>query len=68
MNNRKCLQCLEQLRGRTDQKFCSSQCRAAYNNRHQNESIFVLKTINKILKKNHSILVNLNASGKTVVA
>lgn len=65
MNDRKCLQCFEQLRGRADQKFCSDQCRSAYNNSQYFESNTVIRTINKILKKNYSILATLNAMGKT---
>lgn len=65
MNNRKCLQCFEQLKGRADQKFCSDQCRSAYNNSQNVVSNGVIKTINRILKKNYSILATLNAEGKT---
>lgn len=65
MNNRKCLQCHEQLKGRADQKFCSDQCRSAHNNSQNIGSNSVIKTINRILKKNHSILAALNAAGKT---
>jgi len=65
MNNRKCLQCYEQLNGRADQKFCSDQCRSSYNNQHYFETNTVIKTINRILKKNYSILAELKAAGKT---
>ena len=65
MNDRKCLQCYEQLRGRADQKFCNDQCRSAYNNSQYVESNTVIKSINKILKKNYSILTTLSSSGKT---
>lgn len=65
MNDRKCLQCFEQLRGRSDQKFCNDQCRSAYNNSQYIESNTVIKSINRILKKNYSILATLNANGKT---
>jgi len=65
MNDRKCLQCYEQLRGRADQKFCSDQCRSAYNNQHYFETNTVIKSVNRILKKNHTILTMLRAKGKT---
>jgi len=65
MNDRKCLQCFEQLRGRADQKFCNDQCRSAYNNQQYVESNSVIKTINRILKRNYSILAALNSEGKT---
>ena len=67
MNNRKCLECYEQLRGRADQKFCNDQCRSAYNNRQLVESNKVIRTINRILKKNYFILAALNPEGKTTV-
>jgi len=65
MSDRKCLQCYEQLRGRADQKFCSDQCRSAYNNQQYVESNNVIRTINRILKKNYFILSSLNLEGKT---
>ena len=64
MNDRKCLKCLEQLKGRADQKFCSDQCRSAYNNLQYVESNNVIKTVNRILKKNHLILTTLISEGK----
>lgn len=64
MNDRKCLKCEEQLKGRADQKFCSDQCRSAYNNQQYIESNNVIKTINRILKKNYFILSTLNSEGK----
>lgn len=65
MTDRKCLECFEQLRGRTDQKFCSDQCRSAYNNKQYVETNTVIRMINRILKKNYSILTSLTAEGKT---
>jgi hypothetical protein len=65
MNDRKCLECYEQLRGRADQKFCNDQCRSAYNNRQFIDANHVIRSINRILKKNHSILASLNPEGKT---
>ena len=67
MNDRKCLECYEQLRGRADQKFCNDQCRSAYNNRQLAESNKVIRAINRILKKNYSILTALNPENKITV-
>jgi hypothetical protein len=67
MSERKCLECYEQLRGRADQKFCNDQCRSAYNNRQLVDSNKVIRTINRILKKNYSILAALNPEGKTTI-
>lgn len=65
MNDRKCLLCYEQLRGRADQKFCNDQCRSSYNNQQYFDSNTVIKSVNRILKKNYSILSTLKANGKT---
>jgi len=67
MDNRKCLQCLELLRGRADQKFCGDQCRSAYNNQQYCETNSVVKSVNRILKKNYSILTTFKAKGKTII-
>lgn len=68
MNERKCLKCDEQLKGRADQKFCSDQCRSAYNNLQYIESNNVIKTINRILKKNYFILSILTSEGKVTAS
>ena len=62
---RKCLDCGEPLRGRADQKFCNDQCRSAYNNRQFSETNNVIRSINRILKKNYMILTALNPTDKT---
>jgi len=67
MSDRKCLECYEQLRGRADQKFCNDQCRSAFNNRQLVDSNKVIRSINRILKKNYSILSALNPEGKTTI-
>ena len=65
MENRKCLECYEQLRGRADQKFCSDQCRSAYNNKqYLIASHNVINSINRILRKNYFILSSLKSEGK----
>jgi len=68
MSERKCLECGDTLRGRADQKFCSDQCRNTYNNRQLGESNHTIRHINRILKKNHTILTVHNQSGKTTVS
>ena len=64
MENRKCLECFEQLRGRADQKFCSDQCRSAYNNKQSYESSLIINSVNRILRKNYFILATLQNRGK----
>ena len=65
MNERKCLECGEPLRGRADQKFCNDLCRNSYNNKKRSISTNFIRKINRILKTNHSILEELNPKGKT---
>ncbi len=64
MNDRKCLECSRQLNGRADQKFCGDQCRSAYNNKNSLENNTLIHSVNRILKKNHSILTMLHVMGK----
>ena len=65
MNNRKCQECGQPLRGRSDQKFCSDACRNAFNNQKLGSTTTYMRKINRILKKNHSILKELNGNEKS---
>ncbi len=65
MEQRTCLECGEPLRGRADQKFCNDLCRNAYNNKRLGQSSNYIRKINRLLKKNHSILRELNPEEKT---
>jgi hypothetical protein len=67
MPERKCLECGDLLRGRSDQKFCSDQCRNAFNNKQLGEINNTIRRINRILKKNQSVLAGLNTNGKVMV-
>ena len=67
MHERKCLECGDTLHGRADQKFCSDQCRNAYNNKQLGETNNDIRRINRILKKNQSLLSGMNTSGKMTV-
>jgi len=60
-----CLDCGELIKGRSDKKFCDDQCRTNYNNKIKIEVSGSLKTINKILKQNRSILEKLCVDGKS---
>jgi len=65
MEQRKCLDCGEPLKGRSDQKFCNDLCRNSYNNKKLSGSTNFMRKINRILKLNHSILEELNPEEKT---
>jgi hypothetical protein len=63
----KCLECGERIFGRSDKKFCNAQCRNTYNNRMKNTSEKYILETNRILRKNRSILKQLNPTGKSTV-
>lgn len=65
MEERKCLDCGEPLKGRSDQKFCNDLCRNSYNNKKLSGSTNFMRKINRVLKKNHAILEELNPEGKS---
>ncbi|MGD1848772.1 MAG: hypothetical protein ACFB10_25555 [Salibacteraceae bacterium] len=67
MEERKCLECKGVLFGRIDKKFCSDQCRNAYNNQLKREANNTVRTINNRLRKNRNILFGLNPSGTSRV-
>lgn len=62
-----CLECGYEIVGRSDKRFCSDQCRSAYNNRINTEMLQCIRNTNNILKKNRRILSQLNQEGKTKV-
>ncbi|TXB67616.1 hypothetical protein [Phaeodactylibacter luteus] len=64
---RKCPECGEVITGRADKKFCSSDCRSAYNNRMNRDFNNFMRNINNILRKNRRIMANLNPQGKARV-
>jgi dipeptidase len=65
---RKCLDCSEVLKGRADKKFCDDQCRSNYNNRLKTTDSNLVREVNAILRKNRSILQQLNPDGKTKIS
>ncbi|MDZ7739805.1 MAG: hypothetical protein U5K32_12210 [Bacteroidales bacterium] len=60
---RKCLDCGEVLRGRSDKKFCSDQCRNNYNNTINREANNLVRNVHSVLRKNRKILCDLYDSG-----
>jgi hypothetical protein len=59
--------CNEPIKGRTDKKFCDSYCRNSYNNKLLRISEKKIQDINKILRKNRTILKKFNPEGRTTV-
>ncbi|MGA1978369.1 MAG: hypothetical protein ABSG89_11010 [Bacteroidales bacterium] len=62
---RKCLDCGDVIRGRTDKKFCSDQCRNNYNNRLNRDTSNFVRNVHALLRKNRRILADLVNDGKT---
>ncbi|MDN3675504.1 hypothetical protein QWY99_20940 [Flavobacterium branchiarum] len=61
---RTCLECAEKIVGREDKKFCSDNCRNAYNNKINKDSTNFMRNVNNKLRKNYRILAELNPEGK----
>ncbi len=62
-----CLECGGKITGRSDKKFCSDQCRVAYNNKLNRDETAYMNNVTNILRKNRRVLMELNLSGKTKV-
>lgn len=60
-----CPECDEKIIGRTDKKFCSDQCRNAYNNKINKDATNLIRNTNNKLRKNWRILESLNPEQKT---
>jgi hypothetical protein len=61
-----CQECGEKIMGRVDKKFCSDQCRIAYNNKLNSDGTNYVRNVNNALRKNRRILTELNSTQKTV--
>lgn len=66
MENKKCLECENAIRGRSDKRFCDDSCRNAYNNRRNSEESASIRKINSLLRKNRKILQDLLGDQKLV--
>jgi predicted nucleic acid-binding Zn ribbon protein len=65
---RKCLECGDSFHGRADKKFCSDQCRNAYNNKLKSSNgMNFIRRVNGILVRNRNIMDALNPGGKTSI-
>lgn len=55
-----CLECGDEIHGRSDKKFCSDGCRNAFNNKNNRDTTNLIRNINNKLRKNHRILSEQN--------
>lgn len=62
-----CIECGDEFQGRSDKKFCSSNCRSSFNNKLNSDSSNFIRNINNRLRKNRRILAALNPNGKTKI-
>lgn len=46
-----CLECGEKIKGRADKKFCSDQCRVAYNNKLNRDETNYMNNVVNLLRK-----------------
>lgn len=58
-NSRVCLNCGYELKGRSDQKYCSDGCRNSYHNQQNSDGVNFIRNINYTLKRNRKILEKL---------
>ncbi len=66
--NRSCLACGKQLKGRSDKKFCDDYCRNQFNNQLKAKTNYspYVRNINNVLMKNRRVLESiLGESGKS---
>jgi len=61
---KRCLDCGDVIRGRTDKKFCSDQCRNNFNNKLNRDSNNFVRNVHGLLRKNRRILSDLYREGK----
>lgn len=64
---KKCIYCQKTFKGRSDKKYCSVDCKNAYNNERRLNDEQVLIKINKQLRINWHILKTINPQGKATV-
>lgn len=65
--DRNCPICKNAIVGRTDKKFCSSKCKSNYHKRLSASTENATRTIDKILHRNRSILIELMGKNRTQI-
>ncbi len=67
-HERKCLNCMDPLKGRADKLYCSSYCRSAFHYERRKDAEDTLFTrIDRQLKRNRRLLDHFNKAGKATV-
>ncbi len=67
IDNRLCKNCHGLVLGRSDKQFCCDSCRIMYNNARYRNKYSTVNKIDRILRKNWSILDGLYSEGKVLV-
>lgn len=60
MDSRNCPECGQIIRGRTDKKFCSNDCRSFHHNKIRGSYNQHVRAINCVLQRNRRILMECN--------
>jgi hypothetical protein len=66
--NRSCRECDNELKGRSDKKFCDDYCRSAYNYRKSKEEYRSMNRVHRVLKRNRKILKLFWEAGQRLVS
>ncbi|MCH7785106.1 MAG: hypothetical protein IIB06_06770 [Bacteroidetes bacterium] len=67
MQIRYCLSCNKELLGRTDKKFCDTQCRSTHHNKNRPFHEITIQKANSGLRRNRTLLAHFCPSGKSTV-
>ena len=59
-----CPECGEEIKGRSDKKFCSDPCRNSFNNKLNSDTTNLIRNVNNILRKNRRVLEELTSTQK----
>jgi len=68
MEDKLCPECGKVIIGRADKKFCSNDCRSAFNNIKNRNTNNMMRQVNSTLKRNRDILLSFNPNGKANIA
>ena len=64
---RYCLTCNKELKGRSDKKFCDTQCISTFHNTNKAPHELEIQSINSLLRSNRSLMAHFCPSGKSTV-